>query len=56
MLQEDLIWQDPLPKQDAELIDSDDVSTLKQKILASGLSVAELVYTAWSSASTYRGS
>ncbi|MGL6252141.1 MAG: peroxidase family protein, partial [Billgrantia desiderata] len=53
---EELIWQDPLPAVDHELIDAQDIASLKSKILASGLSVAELVYTAWSSASTYRGS
>ncbi|MCE8049944.1 catalase/peroxidase HPI [Halomonas daqingensis] len=53
---EDLIWQDPVPAVDHELIDAQDIASLKSKILGSGLSVAELVYTAWSSASTYRGS
>ncbi|MCE8023340.1 MULTISPECIES: catalase/peroxidase HPI [Halomonadaceae] len=53
---EDLIWQDPVPAVDHELIDVQDIASLKSKILGSGLSVAELVYTAWSSASTYRGS
>ena len=53
---EDLIWQDPIPKADYAPIDSGDVAALKQKILASGLSVAELVRTAWASAGTYRGS
>ncbi|SEG40268.1 catalase/peroxidase HPI [Billgrantia desiderata] len=53
---EELIWQDPVPAVDHELIDAQDIASLKRKILASGLSVAELVYTAWSSASTYRGS
>jgi len=53
---EDLIWQDPIPEVNHDLINSQDISTLKEKILASGLSVSELVYTAWSSASTYRGS
>ncbi|MEQ4539200.1 MAG: catalase/peroxidase HPI [Billgrantia sp.] len=53
---EELIWQDPLPAVDHELIDAQDIASLKSKILASGLSLAELVYTAWSSASTYRGS
>lgn len=53
---EDLIWQDPLPKVDYELIDEQDAINLKQKILNSGLSISELVYTAWSSASTFRGS
>lgn len=53
---EDLIWQDPLPAVTHDLIDDSDVNALKQMILDSGLSVSELVYTAWSSASTYRGS
>ncbi|MFN3740961.1 MAG: peroxidase family protein, partial [Thermodesulfovibrionales bacterium] len=50
------IWQDPLPKRDYELIDEIDVKELKNKILASGLSISQLVYTAWSSASIYRDS
>ncbi len=54
--EEELIWQDPLPAIDHGLVDDADVSSLKEKILASGLSVSELVYTAWSSASTFRGS
>lgn len=53
---EDLIWQDPLPASSAVIIDAADIDNLKKSILASGLSVSELVYTAWSSASTYRGS
>jgi len=53
---EDLIWQDPIPAVDHELVDDQDVAELKEKILDSGLSVPELVYTAWSSASTFRGS
>jgi catalase-peroxidase len=53
---EDLIWQDPVPAVDHELIDARDIADLKGKILASGLSVAELVSTAWASASTFRGS
>lgn len=53
---EDLIWQDPVPAVDHDLIDTADINDLKSKILASGLSVSELVYTAWSSASTFRGS
>lgn len=53
---EDLIWQDPVPPVDHELVNAQDVAELKSKILASGLSVSELVYTAWSSASTFRGS
>lgn len=54
--EEDLLWQDPLPAVDHELIDDADVATLKSKILDSGLSVSELVSTAWASASTFRGS
>ncbi|MFC1899808.1 catalase/peroxidase HPI [Chloroflexota bacterium] len=53
---EDLIWQDPVPAVDHELIDTQDVVKLKGKILASGLSISELVSTAWASASTFRGS
>ena len=53
---ENLIWQDPVPEVDHELINTNDVAELKLAILASGLSVSELVYTAWSSASTFRGS
>ncbi len=53
---EDLIWQDPVPAVDHDLVNDADVKQLKDKILASGLSVSELVYTAWSSASTFRGS
>ncbi|WOK36573.1 catalase/peroxidase HPI [Sphingomonas sp. C3-2] len=53
---EDLIWQDPIPKADYASIDDNDVAALKGKVLGSGLSVAELVTTAWASASTYRGS
>ncbi len=53
---EELIWQDPIPAVDHELIDEKDIATLKGKILASGLSVSELVSTAWMSASTFRGS
>jgi len=53
---EELIWQDPIPAVDHELIDEYDISALKEKILASGLSVSELVSTAWASASTFRGS
>ena len=52
---EDLIWQDPLPKATHKLIDESDIASLKTKILASGLSVSQLVSTAWASASTYRG-
>ncbi|GAM64413.1 catalase [Vibrio ishigakensis] len=53
---EDLIWQDPLPESKAEPLSDADIDSLKQKLLDSGLSVSELVYTAWSSASTFRGS
>jgi len=53
---EELIWQDPVPATDHELIDAQDIATLKGKILASGLSVSQLVSTAWASASTFRGS
>ena len=52
---EDLIWQDPLPRVDHPLIDASDVAALKSTILASGLSVSELVTTAWASAATFRG-
>ena len=54
--QEDLIWQDPIPAVDHELVNNKDVASLKRKILGSGLSVSELVSTAWASASTFRGS
>jgi len=53
---EELIWQDPVPAVDHELIDAGDIANLKAKILASGLSIPELVSTAWASASTFRGS
>ena len=53
---EELIWQDPIPTVDHELIDEQDIADLKGKILASGLSISELVSTAWASASTFRGS
>ncbi|WP_137129069.1 catalase/peroxidase HPI [Rhizobium sp. FY34] len=53
---EDLIWQDPIPAVDHLLIDAGDITALKGKILASGLTVSELVQTAWASASTFRGS
>ena len=53
---EELIWQDPIPALNHQLIDEPDVSVLKARILASGLSVSELVTTAWASASTFRGS
>ena len=54
--QEELIWQDPVPAVDHDLINEDDISTLKGKILDSGLSISQLVTTAWASASTFRGS
>uniref|UniRef100_UPI003898FF26 catalase/peroxidase HPI n=1 Tax=Dongia mobilis TaxID=578943 RepID=UPI003898FF26 len=54
--QEELIWQDPVPAVDHKLIDEKDAADLKAKILAAGLSVAELVQTAWAAASTFRGS
>jgi len=53
---EELIWQDPIPAVNHKLIDAQDFAGLKAKVLASGLSVAELVSTAWASASTFRGS
>jgi catalase-peroxidase len=53
---EELIWQDPIPAVDHVLIDAQDIADLKGKILASGLSISELVSTAWASASTFRGS
>ena len=53
---EDLIWQDPVPAVDYELVNEDDIKALKEKMLASGLAVSELVSTAWASASTFRGS
>jgi catalase-peroxidase len=53
---EELIWQDPVPAVDHELINESDIATLKSKILGSGLSLSELVATAWASASTFRGS
>ncbi len=53
---EDLIWQDPIPAIDHKLIDEQDIKDLKEKILALGLSISELVYVAWASASTFRGS
>ncbi|MCW9026468.1 MAG: catalase-peroxidase, partial [Thiovulaceae bacterium] len=54
--QEDLIWQDPIPSVDHELVNEEDISLLKSKIISSGLSIGELVSTAWASASTYRDS
>jgi catalase-peroxidase len=53
---EDLIWQDPIPAVNHKLVEEKDIASLKRKILASGLSVSELVSTAWASASTFRGS
>jgi len=53
---EELIWQDPVPAVDHDLIDAADIAELKAKILVSGLSIPELVSTAWASASTFRGS
>ncbi|MCS3531511.1 catalase/peroxidase HPI [Chryseobacterium sp. JUb7] len=54
--QEELIWQDPIPEVNHDLVDNQDVDSLKDKISNSGLSVSELVSTAWASASTFRGS
>lgn len=56
MPNEELLWQDPLPKADPSTIGEQDIAALKAKVLASGLSVGELVSTAWASASTFRGS
>ena len=53
---EELLWQDPIPAVNHKLIDAQDIASLKGKILASGLSVSELISTAWASASTFRGS
>jgi catalase-peroxidase len=53
---EELIWQDPIPAVNHDLIDANDIARLKDKVLASGLSISELVSTAWASASTFRGS
>lgn len=53
---EELIWQDPIPAVDHKLIGAKDIAALKGKILASGLSVSQLVSTAWAAASTFRGS
>jgi catalase-peroxidase len=53
---EALIWQDPIPAADHQLIDEQDIAALKAKILASGLSISQLVTTAWASAATFRGS
>jgi catalase-peroxidase len=54
--QEELLWQDPLPKREYALIDEKDIKSLKAEILNAGMSIAELVHTAWASASTYRDS
>jgi len=54
--EEELIWQDPIPAVNHKLIDAKDIASLKKKVLASGLSVSDLVSTAWASASTFRGS
>jgi catalase-peroxidase len=54
--EEDLIWQDPIPAVDYKLISAKDIDQLKKKILSSGLSISQLVSTAWASASTFRGS
>jgi catalase-peroxidase len=53
---EELVWQDPIPAVDHPLVDAQDVAALKQQVLASGLTVSQLVSTAWASASTFRGS
>ncbi|MFM0208695.1 catalase/peroxidase HPI [Paraburkholderia sediminicola] len=53
---EELLWQDPIPAVNHPLVDAQDIASLKQKMLASGLSVSQLVSTAWASASTFRGS
>ena len=54
--QEILIWQDPIPPVDHPLVNAQDIAELKQQVLASGLTVKQLVSTAWASASTFRGS
>ena len=53
---EELIWQDPIPEVNHKVVDANDIAALKEKILASGLSVSQLISTAWASASTFRGS
>ncbi len=53
---EELIWQDPIPAVDHQLIDEQDIAALKGKVLASGLTISEMISTAWASASTFRGS
>ena len=50
------LWQDPIPAVDHKLIDEQDIAALKAKVLSSGLSISQLVSTAWASASTFRGS
>ncbi len=54
--QEELLWQDPIPERHHALVDAHDIAALKQKLLGSGLSISQLVSTAWASASTFRGS
>ncbi|CAL9634563.1 Catalase-peroxidase [Streptomyces sp. enrichment culture] len=54
--EETLLWQDPLPERTHELIDASDIATLKERLLATGVSVSDLVSTAWAAASSYRGS
>ncbi|UOV00122.1 catalase/peroxidase HPI [Chryseobacterium daecheongense] len=54
--EEELIWQDPIPKVDHELVNNDDINSLKENIRNSGLGISELISTAWASASTFRGS
>ncbi len=54
--QEELLWQDPIPAVDHELVNDADVDALKDKVLNSGLGISELISTAWASASTFRGS
>jgi len=53
---EELIWQDPIPAVNHKLLDDKDIADLKARVLASGLTVSQLVSTAWASASTFRGS
>src|ERR1700759_5012318 len=53
---EELIWQDPVPAADHELVDATDIAGLKRELLSSGLEVSQLVAVAWASASTFRGS
>ncbi len=53
---EELLWQDPIPAVNHELVDAQDIAALKSQILATGLTISDLVYTAWASASTFRGS